>query len=90
MGGVQKERNLIDGPWDKAFLNVVEQACELAMFRLFSGVRDEAIRQALAQGFSAAVDWCFSEQFEADIAQAALAIGLEPHEAATGATRKAR
>ncbi len=90
MGRVPKESNLIGGPWDNTFLNVVEQACELAMFRLFSGVRDEAIRQALAQGFSAAVDWCFSEQFETDIAQAALAIGLEPHEAATGATRKAR
>jgi hypothetical protein len=62
MGEAPKESNLIDGPWDKAFLHIVEQACELAMFRLFSSVRDEAIRQALAQGFSAAVDWCFSEQ----------------------------
>lgn len=90
MGGVPKKSELTDGPWDNAFLNAVEQACEQAMFRLFSGVRDEAIKQALAQGFSAGVDWCFSEQFDADIAEATLSVGLEPNEAATGALRKAR
>ena len=86
---MREKSDLTDGPWDKAFLDVVEQACERAMFRLFSGVRDEAIKQALAQGFAAGIDWCFSEQFDADIAEAALAIGMEPDEAATGALRKA-
>jgi len=89
MEGNTKKSELTDGPWNKAFLDVVEQACERAMFRLFSGVRDEAIKQALAQGFSAGVDWCFSEQFDADIAETALAIGMDPDEAATGALRKA-
>ena len=42
----------------------------------FCGVRDEAIKQALAQGFSAGVDWCCSEKFDADVAKAALAIGM--------------
>jgi hypothetical protein len=32
--------------------------------------------------------WCCSEQFDADVAKAALAIGLAPEEAATGAVRK--
>ena len=77
-----------DGAWSNAFLNAVEQACETAMARLFSGVQDEAIKQALAQGFSAGVDWCCSEQFDADVAKAALAIGLAPEEAVTGAVRK--
>jgi hypothetical protein len=89
MEGNTKKSELTDGPWNKAFLDVVEQACERAMFRLFAGVRDEAIKQALAQGFSAGIDWCFSEQFDADIAEAALAIGMDPDEAATGALRKA-
>jgi hypothetical protein len=68
----------------------IEQACERTIVRLFPGVRDEAIKQALAQGFLAGVDWCFSEQSDADIAEAALAIGMDPNEAATGALRKAR
>ena len=38
--------------------------------------------------FSAGVDWCCSEQFDADVAKAALAIGLAPEEATTGAVRK--
>ena len=58
----------------------------MAMVRLFGGVRDEAIKQA--QGFSAGVDWCCSEQFDADMANAAVAIGLAPEEAVTGAVRK--
>ena len=79
---------MTDGPWDKAFLNVIEQACVRAIERSFSDIRDETIRQALAQGFLAGVDWCCSEQFDADIAKAALAIGIEPGEAASGAIRK--
>ena len=54
----------------------------------FENINDEKIKQALAQGFSAGVDWCCSEQFDADVAKAALAIGLAPEEAATGAVRK--
>jgi hypothetical protein len=77
------------GPWDKAFLNVIEQACVSAIERSFSGIRDETIRQSLAQGFSAGVDWCFSEQFDADVAKVALALGVSTDEAATGAVRKA-
>ena len=80
---------MTDGPWDKAFLNVIEHACLRAIERSFSGIRDAAIKQALAQGFSAGVDWCFSEQFDADIAKAALAVGVSADEAATGAGRKA-
>ena len=79
---------MTDGPWDKAFLNVIEQACVRAIERSFSEIRDEIIRQALAQGFLAGVDWCCSEQFDADIAEAAIAIGIEPGEAVTGAIRK--
>ena len=78
----------VDGAWGNEFLSAVDQACEMAMVRLFGGVHDEAIKQALAQGFSAGVDWCCSEQFDADIAKAALAIGLAPEEAVTGAVRK--
>jgi len=89
MEGNTKKSEPTDGPWDRTFLNVIEQACVRAIERSFSWVRDEAIKQALAQGFSAGVDWCFSEQFDADIAEAALAIGMEPDEAATGALRKA-
>ena len=74
--------------WVPAFLNAVEHACETAMATLFGDVNDEKIKQALAQGFSAGVDWCCSEQFDADVAKAALAIGLAPEEAATGAVRK--
>ena len=74
--------------WDKAFSNVNAQAVERAIANLFSQVRDEAIRQALAQGFLAGVDWCFSEQSDADIAKAALLVGVEPEEATTGAIRK--
>jgi hypothetical protein len=70
-------------------LNVIEHACLRAIERSFSGVLDEAIKQALAQGFSAGVDWCFSEQFDADVAKAALALGVSTDEAATGAVRKA-
>ena len=73
-----------DRAWSNAFLNAVEQAYETAMASLFGGVNDEKIKQALAQGFSAGVDWCCSEQFDADVANAALAIGLAPEEAATG------
>jgi hypothetical protein len=80
---------MTDGPWDKAFLNVIEHACVRAIERSISGIRDEAIKQALAQGFSAGVDWCFSEQFDADVARAALALGVSADEAATGAGRKA-
>jgi hypothetical protein len=81
---------MTDGPWDKAFLNVIEHACMRAIERSFSGIRDEAIKQALAQGFSAGVDWCFSEQFDVDVAKTALALGVSTDEAATGALRKAR
>ena len=88
MEGNTRKSNLADGPWSNAFMNAVEQACEMAMVRLFGGVRDEAIKQALAQGFSAGVDWCCSEQFDADVAKAALEIGLAPDEAVTGAVRK--
>jgi hypothetical protein len=84
-----EKSNLTDGPWDKAFLNVIEHACLRAIERSFSGLRDEAIKQALAQGFSAGVEWCFSEQFDADVAKAALALGVSTDEAATGAARKA-
>ena len=42
-----------DGPWDKAFLNVIEQACVRALQRTFGDVTDEKIKQALAQGFAA-------------------------------------
>ena len=80
---------MADGPWDKAFLNVIEHACLRAIERSLSGIRDEAIKQALAQGFSAGVDWCFSEQFDADVAKAALALGVSADEAATGAAQKA-
>ena len=58
------------------------------MARLFSGVRDERIEQAIAQGFLAGVEWCFSEQSDKDIAIAALSLGLEPNEAVTGVLRK--
>ena len=61
-----------EGAWSNAFLNAVEQACETAIARLFGGVNDEKIKQALAQGFSVGVDWCCSEQFDADVAKAAL------------------
>jgi hypothetical protein len=77
-----------DGPWDKAFLNVIEQACVRAIARSFGDVTDEKIKQALAQGFSAGVEWCFSEQFDADVAKAALAVGLSTDEAVTGAVQK--
>ena len=60
----------------------------MAMVRLFGGINDEKIKRALTQGFSAGVDWCCSEQFDADIAKATLAIGLAPEEAVTGAVRK--
>ena len=79
---------MTDGPWDKAFLNVIEQACVRAIERSFSDIRDETIRQALAQGFLAGVDWCCSEQFDDDVAKAALAIGLASEEAVAGAIRK--
>ena len=83
-----EKSNLTEGPWDTGFSNAIEQACEMAMVRLFGGINDEKIKQALAQGFSAGVDWCCSEQFDADVAKAALAIGLAPEEAVTGAVRK--
>lgn len=70
--------------WDQGLSTTIEQACERAILRLFSDERDEAIRQALAQAFLAGVDWCFSEQSDNDIAEAALAIGLGPDEAVTG------
>ena len=79
---------MTDGPWDKAFLDVIEQACVRAIERSFSDIRGETIKQALAQGFSAGVDWCFSKQFDADIAKAALAVGVSTDEAATGPMRK--
>jgi hypothetical protein len=88
MGALLEKSNLTEGPWDTAFSNAIEQASEMAMVRLFGGVRDEAIKQALAQGFAAGVDWCCSEQFDADVAKAALAIGLASEEAVTGAIRK--
>jgi hypothetical protein len=71
-------------PWNKDLARAVEQACERAMFRLFSEVRDERLKQAMAQGFLAGVEWCFSEQSDEDIAKATLALGMEPNEAATG------
>jgi hypothetical protein len=77
-----------DGPWNKAFLNVIEQACELAILKTFGGVSDEKTRQALELGFSAGVEWCLSAQFDADVARAALALGVSPDEAATGAVRE--
>jgi hypothetical protein len=82
--------NLTNAAWNTEFSNAIEQACERAIMRLFPPIRDEAIKQALAQGFSAGVDWCFSEQFDADVAKAALALGVSTDEAATGALRKAR
>ena len=82
--------NLTNAAWNTEFSNAIEQACERAIMRLFPPIRDEAIKQALAQGFSAGVDWCFSEQFDEDIAEAALAIDMDPNEAVTGALRKAR
>ena len=87
-GGMTQKADGAEGAWSNAFSNAVEQACETAMARLFGGVNDAKIKQALAQGFSAGVDWCCSEQFDADVAKAALAIGLAPEEAATGAVRK--
>ena len=78
----------VDGAWSNELLNAVDQAYEMAMARLFGGINDEKIKQALAQGFSAGVDWCCSVQFDADVAKAALAIGLAPDEAVTGAVRK--
>ncbi len=78
----------VDGAWSNEFLSAVDQACEMAMVRLFGGINDEKIKRALTQGFSAGVDWCCSEQFDADVAKAALAIGLAPEEAVTGAVRK--
>jgi hypothetical protein len=87
-GGMAQKADGAEGAWSNAFLNAVGHACETAMVRLFGGVNDEKIKQALAQGFSAGVDWCCSEQFDADVAKAALAIGLAPEEAATGAVRK--
>jgi hypothetical protein len=77
-----------DGPWNKAFFKVIEQACERALERTLAGIVDEKIRQALAQGFSTGVEWCFSEQFDADVAKAALALGVSPDEAVTGTVRK--
>jgi hypothetical protein len=71
-------------PWNKDLARAVEQACERAMFRLFSEVRDERLKQAMAQGFLAGVEWCFSEQSDEDIAKATLALGMEPNEVATG------
>ena len=87
-GDVTQKADGAEGAWSNAFLNAVEPACETAMARLFGGVNDEKIKQALAQGFSVGVDWCCSEQFDTDVAKAALAIGLAPEEAATGAVRK--
>jgi hypothetical protein len=71
--------------WDQSLSHTIEQACERAILKLFSDAHDEAARQALAQAFLAGVDWCFSEQSDNDIAEAALAIGLSPDEAVTGA-----
>ena len=70
--------------WDQSLSHTIEQACERAILKLFSDAHDEAARQALAQAFLAGVDWCFSEQSDNDIAEAALAIGLDPDEAVTG------
>jgi hypothetical protein len=70
--------------WDQSLSHTIEQACERAILKLFTDAHDEAARQALAQAFLAGVDWCFSEQSDNDIAEAALAIGLSPDEAVTG------
>jgi hypothetical protein len=51
-------------------------------------LQDSKKNAALAQGFLAGVDWCFTEQSDKDIAEATLAVGVEPSEAATGAVRK--
>ena len=64
--------------WDQTLSTTIEQACERAILRLFSDVHDEAIRQALAQAFLAGVDWCFSEQSDNDIAEAALSNRTRP------------
>jgi hypothetical protein len=45
---MMEKSNLTEGPWDKAFLNVIEHACLRAIERSFSGILDEAIKQALA------------------------------------------
>ncbi len=76
------------GAWSKKFSRAIDQACEHAMARLFAGVHDERIKQALAQGFLSGVEWCLSEQSDKDIARATLALGLEPNEAVTGVLRK--
>jgi hypothetical protein len=79
---------LTDGSWDRTFLNAIEQACESAVQKAFGKINDEKIRQALGQGFAAGVEWCFSPQFDADVAQATLAVGVTADEAASGAVRK--
>ena len=73
--------------WTKDLSRAIDQACERAMGRLFSDVKDERLAQAMAQGFLAGVEWCFSEQSDEDIAKAALALGLEPNEAIAGELR---
>ena len=69
-------------------MNVIEQACVRAIERSFGDVADEKIKQALVQGFSAGVEWCCSEEFDADVAEAALALGVSTDEAVTGDVRK--
>jgi len=82
-------RSVSAEPWNKDLARAIEQACERAMFRLFSEVRDERVKQAMAQGFLAGVEWCFSEQSDEEIAKATLALGMEPNEAVTGELRRA-
>jgi len=74
--------------WESTFSRAVEQAAARAILRIFPHLRDEAISQALAQGFLAGVDWCFSERSDDDIADAALAMGVDVDEAMSGAIRK--
>src|SRR4051812_17878575 len=78
MTGTMGQSKSAKAAWDQSLAHTIEQACERAISRMFSGVRDEAARHALAQAFLAGVDWCFSEQSDNDIAEAALAIGLDP------------
>jgi len=81
-------KGIAEAAWDQTFMNVVEQACERAMQRTFSAISDVEMRQALTQGFAAGVEWCFSPQFDVDVAKATLAVGVSADEAVSGGVRK--
>jgi hypothetical protein len=87
-GSTSRKSAPAHGAWNKELSRAIDQACERAMARLFSDIKDERIKQTLTQGFLAGVEWCFSEQSDKDIARAALALDLEPNEAVTGVLRK--